>query len=157
MKSILRNLQGYPSPLTPSMKNLIMNLRPAPEMSIGDLRREIRKRNIRMSLDMCPNILECINPNYKPVKLSRHEERTILGEFYKIVTVFSILQKGGAIRRKNFLSYHFVISKIISRERLSRRIRKFLILPKCKTTMVKQEREWRKIRAEYTKHYSISS
>lgn len=157
MKSILRNLQGYPSPLKPPIRSFIAEVRPWPELTISGLRMELRRRKLSVSLDMCPNILESINPTYQPLRLTHAQEVCILGEFYRIVSTFISLQAEGKIKRKNFLSYHFVLSKIIRRVNLGTFMRRFLILPKCKATQIKQEREWRKIRTRYKLRYSISS
>ena len=126
-------------------------------MTIMGLRREIRRRRLAVSLDMCPTILECINPEFTPLRLTRDEERRILGEFHRIITVFATLQHEGRIKRKNFLSYHFVLGKITSRLRMGGFMRKFLLFPKCKSTTLKQEKEWRKIRQRYKEDYTMSS
>lgn len=157
MKSILRNLQGYPSPLKPEVKELISELRPCSDMTISKLRLEFRRRKIKVSLDMCPSILEIINPTFKPLRLSKSQETLIIGEFFRITKVFKLLQDEGKIKRKNFLSYHFILSKIIVRRKIGSFVRKFLILPKCETTKVKQQRDWRKIRDRYLQIYSISN
>lgn len=141
MRTILRNMQAYPSPLPPKVKAFIERHRGNTALHIHSLRRLMKLEKVNYTLKMAPTILEIINPEYKTLKLNGDEMRLIMNKFKKVVEVFDELKREGLIVRKNFLHYNYVLSKICPGLGIPK-ILPFLIMPKIASTRIKHDEMW---------------
>ena len=146
MKSILRNLQAYPSPLTPRIREFIKENRPNRGMTIKSLRRKLLTQKVKVSYTMAPNILSCINPDYKPLRLTAMEREDIVNAFRLIAKTFEDLKAGGeSDGRKNFLNYHYALLMISRRLKIEEKLRPHLLLPKGIASSRKHSILWKRI------------
>jgi hypothetical protein len=141
LKTIMRNLQGYPSPLTPSVMSFVNRHRPDNTMTLVTLRKLLRAENVKVPLQMSPTILNSINPTYKLLKLSSIQLTTIVNRCSGILQTFKRLQKIGEIKRKNFLNYHYVIGQICTVLEYNH-VLPYLTLPKGRATLKEHDSIW---------------
>lgn len=141
MKTILRNMQAYPSPLPQKVTSFIMRHRGNRSLTIKGLRKLMKNEKLSFSLKMAPTILEMINPDYKTLKLNGSEMQSIINMFKRVIIVFDELKDCGKIVRKNFLHYNFVLCKICKRLGIEKVIN-HLVMPKIRSTILKHEELW---------------
>lgn len=107
MKTILRNMQSYPSPLVPTTLEFILKNK-GRTLTFSELRRDMKLCKLSHSYGKTHLIMSMINPEYKCLKLTRAQHMLIMCKFRDILDVF-VNEK---FTRSNFLNYHYVIRTI---------------------------------------------
>ena len=108
MKTILRNMQSYPSPLVPATLEFVGKYKGS-VLSFQELRQLMKKHRLSHSYSKTHLIMSMVNPQYKCLKLTRAQHMLILCKFKDILQVFT---HENQFKRSNFLNYHYVIKCI---------------------------------------------
>lgn len=132
MKTILRNLQSYPSPL-PIQTLEFINQYKGSVITFVELRKMMKRSKLSHSYSKTHLIMSMINPEYQCLKLTRPQHMLIMCKFRDILHVFTTENK---FHRSNFLNYHYVI-RCISLEYDLGHVLPHLLELKCRITIDK--------------------
>lgn len=140
LKTILRNLQAYCSPLNEKVYKFVQKHTPF-NGTLLHLKSTMKTEGISKYNQKIHLIYGLVNPDYVPLKLSREEYKRIFHAFYEIVRIFENLDKKS---RSNFISYHLALYFICTDLKYMH-VLSHLLLPKGDKTFNKQINAWREI------------
>lgn len=145
LKTILRNLQAYCSPLGKRVYAFIAKNKPF-SGTMEELRDLLKSHGLSGYNQKIHLIASLVSHNYKPLVLTREQYRCIYRAFYQIVYKFETLKMENKIEkpRKNFISYHLALYFICTDLEYDH-VLPHLILPKGCKTVNKQIMTWRNI------------
>lgn len=133
LKTILRNLQAYPSPL-PNIVKIFVNQNRGKYLSFENLRLLMKKFSLGKFYSKIHLIMNLVNPFYKPCRISKENYCKIVNDFSEIMELLMETCKGF---RKNSLNYFFLI-ELICRKHLIFGLEEHLLKLRCKSTKLKQ-------------------
>jgi hypothetical protein len=147
-RTILRNIQSYPSPLSFSTKDFIRTT-PRNEYTLGDVKKMMKNRNLTIDYSNLHLITSILSTTYEPLVLIPGHRDFIIALMEECIHLFEGLKKEGKIvGRKNFVGYHYAMTRICNVKKGSidlTYIKKHLICIKCKSTKNKQSKIWKLI------------
>lgn len=137
LKALLRNLQGYPSPLSESAMKFIQQNK-GQHFTLVTLRQAMKRAGLSKFYCNIFMIAQMIVPTYKCVSLTPKEYMRIICRFKLYVTAFEMMKKRV---RKNFVGYQFALIQVCRELRMTK-VLPHLSLPKNKATLKAQSMLW---------------
>lgn len=140
LKTILRNLQAYASPMNDELMLFAEKYRGS-ALTLQEVRVLMKRHKLGKFYSKLHMITAMLSSAYTPLRLSQRDTILIMGAFRTKVRQFEF---NNVVGRKNFVSYHYALKQICTELNLLHVLPHLLPL-KCSNTYVVQSRIWRSL------------